>query len=231
MIIFFRKRLLIIIGVVLAFLALAAGSTALVAYLTPPPEITVVIDPGHGGRDTGVTGINSGLKESDLNLIISKNVKALLEKQGIRVILTRTDENGLYEDTLVNLKRQDMAKRKAIIEKAEPDLVVSIHCNKFPDKTRRGAQVFFEPSSESSISLSKFMQSSLNVLNKKNVGREFPPLKGDYYILKCSRYPSVIVECGFLSNPEDDALIATEAYRAELSDAVYTGILAYIING
>jgi N-acetylmuramoyl-L-alanine amidase len=128
------------------------------------------------------------------------------------------------------MKRKDMAKRKEIILSANPNLVVSIHCNKYPDKSRRGAQVFFEPRSDSSIALAKFLQSSVNILNKSYVNREFSSLKGNYYMLKCSPYPSAIVECGFLSNEEDDKLLTTSAYQDEMAESIYTGIYSFLIN-
>ncbi|MFA5449199.1 MAG: N-acetylmuramoyl-L-alanine amidase [Clostridia bacterium] len=226
MVVFIRKRLLIIVGSVLAFFALAAGGTALATLLAPPPETVIVLDAGHGGIDTGVIGIESRVKESDLNLLVTQSVKKLLETQKIKVILTRENERSLSPDG----KRADMAKRKEIILQAAPDLVVSIHCNKFPDHTRRGAQVFFNAHSERSISLSNFIQSSLNPLNAEQIGREFSALKGDYYILSSHPYPSAIVECGFLSNVEDDRLLNSPEYREKLAFAIYTGILSYVLN-
>jgi N-acetylmuramoyl-L-alanine amidase len=121
-----------------------------------------------------------------------------------------------------------MAARKKIILDSAPKLVVSIHCNKFPDSSRRGAQVFYEPLSEQGKALADSLQNNLNTLNAEYVQRSFTALKGDYYILNCSKYPSAIVECGFLSNPEDDALLNNEDYRNKLAYRIFCGILGYL---
>ena len=106
-------------------------------------KYTVVIDAGHGGIDPGGIGIATKVKEADLNLIISKKLKTLLDASGIQVILTREDKNGLYGIYTKNYKKDDMAKRKNIIDSANPDVVVSIHMNRFTNKSLRGAQTFY----------------------------------------------------------------------------------------
>lgn len=201
---------------------------AVTATLATTGEYTVVLDPGHGGVDAGVIGAVSKARESDVNLKISKKVKRLLNKNNIDVVMTRETQDGLYGDDMTNFKKRDMAKRKEIILSAAPDVMVSVHCNKFPDASRRGAQVFFEPRSETSVALANGLQSALNLLNKENLGKTYAALKGDYYMLKCSNYPSAIVECGFLSNPEDDRLLNDNAYQEKLAYQIFSGIVAYL---
>ena len=121
-----------------------------------------------------------------------------------------------------------MEKRKKIILDTAPNLVVSIHCNRFPSSERRGAQVFFNNFSDEGKKLASLVQKNLNTINIDKINRGFSPLKGDYYILNCSKYPSCIVECGFLSNPDDDMLLNDENYRNMLADAILSGIMSYL---
>jgi len=227
MFIVIKKRLLILVAAVLAAILLCAGATAGALAFSPDTDIIVVLDAGHGGLDGGCAGVTSKVSEAAINLTIAKKVASLLKEQGVGVVLTREDEKGLYTET-ASFKRQDMAARKKIILESAPKLVVSIHCNKFPDSSRRGAQVFFEPLSEHGKTLADALQNNLNTLNAEYVQRTFPTLKGDYYILNCSQYPSAIVECGFLSNEEDDKLLNTEEYQNLLAYRIFCGISGYL---
>lgn len=231
MFIVLKKKTVIALVLALVLVATAIGVTfAVVKDADAPNGPVVVLDAGHGGVDKGAVGINSKVSEKELNLIFVLAVKERLEQDGVKVVLTRADDKGLYGDAKSNLKKADMAKRKEIILAAKPALVVSVHGNKYPDKTRRGAQVFFDERSEEGKRLAALLQSSLNVLNKEKLNREFSALKGDYYILKCSEYPSAIVEYGFLSNADDDALLQDENYRNQLVLAIYTAINGFLSN-
>lgn len=228
MILVAKKKTLWMIVLVVVLLILAATGATIAVLAAPPQKPIVVLDPGHGGIDGGVSGVNSKVKESEINLMISQSVKKLLEDQGIVTVLTRETADGLYPEGSTQTKRDDMEKRKQIIRDAAPSLVVSIHCNKFPDGSRRGAQAFFHPMSESSKRLATYLQTNLNAVNQSTAGKTFAPLKGDYYILNCSSYPSAIVECGFLSNPDDDALLNTEAHRERIAYAVFSSIVTFL---
>lgn len=222
-----KKRILVAILCVAIFCVFALGGVGIAkASGTPAYKYTVVIDPGHGGIDGGVVGAG-GYKESEFNLAMSKELAQFLTDAGFRVVLTREDENGLYDEDDVNKKCADMEKRKDIIVKTNPDFVISIHANKFPGDSRRGAQAFFDGMSNDGKELAENIQSGLNALNSKYVGKEFPALKGDYFMLKCTRKPSVIVECGFLSNAEDEKLLSDAEYRRQLAFAIYSGIVGY----
>ena len=189
-------------------------------------KIKVVLDAGHGGIDGGVSGVNSGIKESQLNLIITKKVEKHLTDSGISVVLTRSTEAGLYGVATKNFKKRDMEKRKEIINKAQPNLVVSIHMNKYSLSTRRGAQVFYKAGDESGKLLAESLQSVFNDMEEAT--RSCVALSGDYYILKCSSYPSVIAECGFLSSPEDEALLLTEEYQDKMAYSIFKGIIGFL---
>ncbi|MDR3185861.1 MAG: N-acetylmuramoyl-L-alanine amidase [Christensenellaceae bacterium] len=225
-----KKRILIIAIVALFLCALSVGTTIWVAVAIPKPDYTVILDAGHGGADAGVIGVNSKIKESTMNLIITENVKKYLVDFGVRVVLTRSDENGLYGSEITNQKKLDMRRRKEKILSTVPDLVVSIHCNKFPDKERRGAQVFFDNSKASGMLLASMLQMNLNALNLTHIGHALKALSGDYYMLKCSNFPSALVECGFLSNVDDDALLNDSTYRDKLSYAIATAIFSFLTN-
>ncbi|MBR6751321.1 MAG: N-acetylmuramoyl-L-alanine amidase [Clostridia bacterium] len=194
----------------------------------PNTVATVVLDAGHGGRDVGVVGVNSNVSEAEINLLITQTLKSKLEDLNVKVVLTRKNADGLYDENATNFKRSDMEKRKKIILDTAPNLVVSIHCNRFPSSERRGAQVFFNNFSDEGKKLASLVQKNLNTINIDKINRGFSPLKGDYYILNCSKYPSCIVECGFLSNPDDDMLLNDENYRNMLADAILSGIMSYL---
>lgn len=187
---------------------------------------TIVLDAGHGGIDNGVTGIKTGVKESELNLLVVKKLEKYFNDAGFNVVLTRKNQAGLYGVATKNRKRKDMQKRKSIINKANPIVVISVHMNEYPISTRRGAQVFYKPKDENGRRLALNVQESLNEM--ESAVRSCSALTGDYYILNCSKYPSIIVECGFLSNPDDDMLLNTEEYREEISYAIFKGAIEFL---
>ena len=188
-------------------------------------KIKVVLDAGHGGVDNGVSGVKTKVKESELNLKVVKKLENYLISAGIEVVLTRSSSAGLYGVATTNLKKKDMQKRKEIILNAKPSLVVSVHMNKFSVSTRRGAQVFYKANDQASKKLADSIQQCFNGM--KEASRQCESLVGDYYILNCSNYPSVIAECGFLSNPEDEALLVTDAYQDAIAYSIFKGIIGY----
>lgn len=189
-------------------------------------KIKVVLDAGHGGIDGGVCGVNTGVKESELNLKVVKKLEKYLSDAGISVVLTRNSDAGLYGIATTNLKRKDMEKRRDIINAAEPNLVISIHMNKYSLSTRRGAQVFYKAGDASGKILANSIQESFNSMEE--AVRECSALTGDYYILNCSQYPAVIAECGFLSNPDDEALLITDEYQESIAYGIFKGIIGYL---
>ncbi len=181
---------------------------------------TVVIDAGHGGWDGGVSGRVTGVKESDINLSIAKTLRQFLESKGYTVVMTRATTDGLYGMSTQNRKQKDMEARKKTITEANADLVVSIHQNSFPSPTARGPQVFYAPASETGGLMAGTGQ---NVLNAA-LGGDRTAKKGDYYILQCSPVPSLLIECGFLSNAEEEKLLVSAAYQEKVAYSVFTGI-------
>lgn len=214
---------LIIVPIVLSIIA----SISIGSIKTSKTRIfTVVIDAGHGGIDGGAEGVTTKVKESDLNLEIAKILREKFMVLGFNAIMTREDENGLYGSTEPGFKLRDMRRRKEIINSKNADIVISIHLNKYSSPSRRGAQTFFNENSEFSKNLAKCIQSRINVM--KLSPRISSELKGDYYILNESNAPAVIVECGFLSSPEDEKLLLTNEYKQEITSAIVSGSLTYL---
>ena len=183
----------------------------------------VVIDAGHGGLDGGVSSAN-GVKESDIVLLIAKALGEYLESGGFQVVQTRKNKSALVGGRFV--KKSDMQRRVEIIKKAKPQLVVSLHLNSFADKRRKGIQVFF--GNDSSREYALVAQDLLNQkFNMVDVGRNFSILKTDKYILNESPCTAVIIECGFLSNVDDERNLTDDLYRHRLAETIYQSILLW----
>lgn len=218
------KRRNILIGLLIVALTVglcfAVTATATSAYSVPKIGKTVVIDAGHGGADGGVVGVSTSVKESDVNLSIARSLKHFLKTKGYDVIMTRSTTDGLYGMTTKNKKLKDMQERKKIIEKSNADLVVSIHCNSYPRGDQYGAQVFYAPGSEEGKAKAEAMQSVLG----STLGTERKAMSGDYFILQCSALPSLLVECGFLTTPQEEKKLVSSSYQEKVAYAIFTGI-------
>lgn len=195
------------------------------AAASPSDRFTVVIDAGHGGIDGGVSGITTGVKESELNLDIARKLKAKFDKSGAKTVMTRKTEAGLYGIYSKGFKRRDMQKRKQITLNAKADVFVSIHLNYYSSPSRRGAQVFYKIDEGKSKSLADIVQAELN--GGKEYERDYTALAGDYYVLNEADCAAILCECGFLSNAEDEKLLLTDEYRAEIAEKIFNGIEKY----
>lgn len=189
---------------------------------TSPPVI--VIDAGHGGQDPGKIG-TKGTLEKDINLNISFYLKEILESQNITVILTREKDIDLATDSS-NFKSSDMRNRVAFIQKNKPDLVISIHQNSYTSTHVYGAQCFYYTPSEDSKLLASYLQKQIIACTNQTKTREIKSNE-DYYLLKNSNVPTVIVECGFLSNPKEEHLLLQDNYQRKMAWAIHLGILNY----
>ena len=187
-----KRRHLVIALCMIVFCSMMMGVYfSLSRTFSPKTTQTIVIDAGHGGRDAGCSGINTGISESELTLSIAKKLKNQLENMGYKVVMTRTNSDGLYSQNVKNYKKSDMEKRREIIQKANPDMVISIHLNSFPAITEKGAQVFYQKDNLLGSALATSMSAQLSSL-LENARKE--AIAGDYYILKCADVPSCIVE-------------------------------------
>lgn len=190
-------------------------------------EMRIVVDAGHGGIDGGVCGTTTGVKESDVNLAISYCLKEKLEDLGFAVTLTRKTEGGLYGAPTSGFKKRDMAKRKEVIEQIQPALVLSVHQNFYSSRAVRGGQVFYNADNEKSALLGKALQTCLNELYQTVGVKERAAKAGEYFMLQCTEYPSVIVECGFLSNAQDEKLLCSDGWKSRLAEQIAAGVMAY----
>lgn len=186
----------------------------------------VVIDAGHGGIDPGKVGIN-GVLEKDINLSIALKVKKYLEQQDVIVILTRENDNGLYQETSSNKKQEDLNNRIHLINSANAALAVSIHQNSYTSPLVEGIQVFYYQNSSQGEYIASLMQEQLILGMQPNKEREAKP-DSSYYLLKHSSIPMVIVECGFLSHPEEANLLTLNAYQEKMAWNISLGILKYL---
>lgn len=216
-----RKRtIIIVLSIVLAIVTVCATAASVIASAKPDNGITIVIDAGHGGADCGVIGGTTGTKESDINLSIAKYLFKYFDGDGYNVVLTRSDV-GAVCGGLKYIKREDMTVRRDIVNKTAPDLVISVHCNSYPVSSVKGAQAFY--SSPSGERFAKSVQSYFNnVLND----RPKKTAVGDYYMLNCTEYPSILCECGFLSNPTDEENLISASYQQKLAYTIYTAVVS-----
>ncbi len=185
---------------------------------------TVVLDPGHGGIDPGAVG-SSGVLEKDVALSISKRLASLFRQSGARVVLTRDkdEEPGKGAGHVLD-KVEDLAYRVKISEQSRADIFLSIHLNHFSGSREYGAQVFYQSGSAEGKRLAKSIQSQLNVCHVDS-GREALP--GDFFVCRNSRAPAVIVEVGFLSNPEEEKKLTEPFYQTRASWAIFRGVVNY----
>lgn len=187
---------------------------------------TILVDPGHGGRDPGMVGVD-GLEEKGVNLGIAEKLQELLAVQGFRVVLTRTGDYGLYDEDTSNKKAQDMQRRCALIEEEKPLVTVSIHQNSYSDSSVCGPQVFYYEHSAEGKELASLIQEQMN--SQLQIARPREIKSNDsYYILKRSPSVTALVECSFLSNPEEAAKIQTEEYQEAVAKAIGDGVLEYL---
>ncbi len=186
----------------------------------------VVIDAGHGGADPGKVGVNQAL-EKEINLSIAMRLKDLLEQNNITVVMTREEDKDLASESAKSRKNEDLRARVQLIESTAPIAVVSIHQNSYPEEEVDGAQVFYYSGSEDGKLLGTIIQEQLKA-EIEDGNHRIAKANKDYYILKRSSSPTVIVECGFLSNYKEAELLVTEEYQEKLAFAIHLGILQYI---
>ena len=190
--------------------------------------LTVVVDAGHGGIDGGVSGRKSGVKESDLNLAIAYCLKTELEDIGFEVVLTRKTEGGLYGTPTKGFKKRDMQRRKEISQGANADFLISVHQNYYSSKAVRGGQVFYGKANPFGESFAQCVQGKLNALYAEKGVSARKITAGEFFMLECAPCPSLIVECGFLSNTQDEELLLTESWKGKLAKAIASGLTEYL---
>lgn len=221
-----RKPLELCMGILLIAGALALSREVVqVVSRNQRAAKTIVVDAGHGGSDPGM--VTEELKEKDLNLTIAKMLRTYLEKEGFYVEMTRTEDKGLYQEGSRNKKAQDMQNRVAFIAEKTPLLTVSIHQNSYPDPSVKGPQVFYYADSVEGEKLAGCIQSRMNDKLETEPPRE---AKGNtsYYLLKKSSGVLNIIECGFMTNPQEAGNLQEKGYQQKVVEAIGSGITDYL---
>ena len=224
-----KKKIELVMAVCLiaaAFILARQGAVFVQSENAFAKKPCIVVDAGHGGSDAGKVGVNDAL-EKDINLSLALKLKVALEKEEIEVVLTRDSDIGLYSEDSTNKKAEDMQNRCKIITDANPVFTVSLHQNSYTSPEVRGAQVFYYGQSKEGKELADIIQSSL-IANVAPENTRTAKANESYYLLKKTPTPTVIVECGFLSNPEEADLLLTEDYQDKLIEAIRLGIMEYL---
>ena len=217
-----------------AFHALTTGLPVISAFSTAEkPHVTVVIDPGHGGEDGGAVS-PGGVQESHINLAVSKQLRDLLRFAGVPTAMTREEDVTICDEGLGTIRARrasDIRNRVAIVNGTENAVLLSIHQNSLPSSTvTHGAQVFWnqqEGAEELAGAIQESLNSSVNIGNEKHTKR-IPPT---VYLMKHVSVPAVLVECGFLTNPEETRLLQDETYQRGLAVSIAAGYLRGISEG
>ncbi len=196
------------------------------SVFSPISPYTVVLDAGHGEPDGGAIGVN-GTLEKDINLAITLKVQEILESNGIKVIMTRSDNNSIYDTdakTLHEKKVSDMHKRENIINNSNADLFISIHMNSFTDSTSSGLHVFYSRNHPEAEIIACAVQDAI----AKITGAKTHTVKtasDTLYLMKNPTPPAILVECGFLSNPQEEELLNDELYQSKIAFAIAQAVI------
>ncbi len=218
--------------VVLAGFTLSSVREVWIETSAAPESPLVLIDPGHGGEDGGAVSM-SGTVEKDINLAVSKYLAAYLDKKNIPYIMTRDSDISIHDDscnTIREKKRSDLLNRRKLIEGCGAQLFVSIHMNYFEQSQYKGAQVFYSPVNPNSKAFAQRVKDSLNTALKDDNKREIKQAYDSIYLMKYTSMPAVLVECGFLSNPEEEELLKTKSYQKKLAKAICDAICKQLNN-
>lgn len=224
-----EKKLKIVASIIMVFVFgivyFKYANSAIESFSLATASKTIVIDAGHGGFDPGKVGI-SGVLEKDINLQIALKLRDYLEQSGAYVIMTRTEDVDLDGDDNKKIKKADMVNRTNKANDNEADIMVSIHQNAFSQSNVKGGQVFYHESSEEGKKLANHIQKAIKDYADKDNNR-LAKHNGDYYVLRVTNSPSVIVECGFLTNSEEESKLMTDQYQEKIAWAIYIGIVEY----
>ena len=189
--------------------------------------LTLIIDAGHGGEDGGTVGVN-GEFEKDLNLKIAFALRDMALSAGYDTVMTRTEDILLYDrnvDYKGRKKALDLLARVKIAEKYEDAVFVSIHMNAFPENKYSGLQVYYSKNHPLSGEIAKDIQDGARLSLQNENNRKIKPAGSNIYLLDRITIPSVLIECGFLSNPEECKKLGEEEYQRALALVIYSAII------
>ncbi len=228
-----NKQLLIVLSIVILLLIIKLPNYRVLSIFNSINENTIVVDPGHGGIDGGA-GKKNDILEKDINLQVSAKLKKELIVEGFQVIMTREEDVSL--ENFSNIKgsryRRDLDARKTIINNNKPLAFISIHCNSSKKTSAKGIKVYYYPESIEGEKLAKSISQSIDenfykaYMKEENLRTEI--LTEDFFILRETDYPGVLIEVGFLTNPEENKLLREDEYQRQIARAIKKGILKYL---
>lgn len=192
---------------------------------------TIVLDAGHGGTDSGAVGINGEL-EKNINLAIVRDLSDMLTLSGFNVVLTRDSDISIHDEGVKGTREQkvsDMKNRLDIINKYGDCLFLSIHQNKFTEPEYFGAQIFYTANNPDNRMIAQIMQDNFKTIQPGN-DRQIKQEGDELYLFKNTKIPAVLIECGFLSNPDDAANLSDANYQRKVAYTIYNGILTYLTS-
>ena len=233
MIVIYKKRITMLLIGIFCFSAILCANMSnventLLTSSTPVTNKVVILDAGHGKPDEGAEGLN-GTTEEKTNLSITLKLQKLLEESGATVILTRSDENAIYDldkNTLKEKKVSDIKNRVKIGNESSADILISIHLNKGDSESYSGWQTFYKKNDEKGKRLATSIQKELKETIKVENHREANEIS-NIYLVDNVQIPVTIVECGFLSNPQEEQKLLTDEYQNQLAWGIYNGIIKY----
>lgn len=228
-----NKQLLIVLSIVILLLIIKLPNYKVLSIFNSINENTIVVDPGHGGIDGGA-GKKNDILEKDINLQVSAKLKKELIVEGFQAIMTREEDVSL--ENFSNIKgsryRRDLDARKTIINNNKPLAFISIHCNSSKKTSAKGIKVYYYPESIEGEKLAKSISQSIDenfykaYMKEENLRTEI--LTEDFFILRETDYPGVLIEVGFLTNPEENKLLREDEYQRQIARAIKKGILKYL---
>ena len=200
--------------------------------MTMPEEETpvIILDAGHGGIDGGCSSVN-GVPEKGINLNILLCLRDLLETEGFSVEVTRDTDTSIHDEGIegiANQKSSDMDNRLALFNQYENAICISIHQNQFTDAAYSGAQMFYSDNVSGSSTLAQIMQDAFVTQLQPENTREIKLCGEELYLCYFSENPTVMIECGFLSNPDEAALLETEDYQQKVAFTIFSGLNQYL---
>lgn len=225
--IFTQKKLLFFLLCIMSVTAvfLALNHRAIPSFSGSRPY-TVVLDAGHGTPDGGAVGV-SGTEEKDINLSIVLKIREILENRGVRVILTREDDNAICDDTAATIhemKVSDMHNRLNIINNSNADLFISVHMNSFPSEKSNGLHIFYSRNHPEAQAIAELMQGNISAIT----GAKSHAVKiasDTLFLMKNPKPPAILAECGFISNPREEKLLCDEVYQSKIAFAIANAVI------
>lgn len=204
--------------------------TAVPAVGTVEDTPIIILDAGHGGMDGGCSSAD-GVAEKGINLSILLKVRDLLTMSGYKVEVTRDTDKSIHDsgiEGIANQKSSDMDNRLELFNKYDNAICLSIHQNQFTDPKYSGAQMFYAPTNSQSEGLAQYMQDSFRTMLQPDNSREIKQCGKELFLCYFCENPTVMIECGFLSNPDEAALLTTEEYQHKVAFTIYAGLQQYL---